>query len=325
MNILISCVGTRGGYVADFFRPHLGPTDRLIGTANSAWTPGFQACDAAFVLPNVDDPGYLPAVFELCERERINAVVCVEDYDVSRLAEVRTQFLDLGIVPLFPSAEITELARDKYRMCTFLTENGIATPRTAISLNEASDFAYPLYVKPRRGHGSDHVFLARTERELAVFFEYAPDMVVQEAAPGEEINLQLCTDFDGRPVGLCVLRKKVMRHGETAQAETFRDAAVINFGLRLGELLGATGPMDIDVMKDGDSLMVLEANTRFGGGYPVSHLAGADFPKLLLELVKYGKVLEPDFGFAAGVVMMKGVRIMGGPSERFFQDELGIG
>lgn len=325
MNILVSCVGTRGGYVAEFFRPHMGPTDRIIGTANSAWTPGFQACDAGFVLPNVDDLDYLPAVFELCEREQIDAVVCVEDYDVSKLAEARTQFVDRGIVPLFPSRDVTELARDKYRMCAFLTDNGIATPRTAISLEEASDFVYPLYVKPRRGHGSDRIFLARTERELEVFFAYAPDMIIQEAAPGEEINIQLCSDFEGRPVGMCVLRKKAMRHGETAQAETFRDPAVMDFGLRLGELLGATGPMDVDLMQDGDRLMVLEANTRFGGGYPVSHLAGADFPKLLLELVRFGKVLEPDFGFAAGVVMLKGLKIMGGPSERFFRDELGIG
>jgi carbamoyl-phosphate synthase large subunit len=324
MNILISCVGTRGGYVADFFRPHLEATDRIIGTANTPWTPGFQSCDAAFVLPGVDDDDYVPAVLQLCERERIDAVVCVEDYDVCRLARARAEFLDRGIIPLFPSAEITELASDKYRMFKFLTDHGIATPRTAVSLAEASGFRYPMYVKPRRGHGSRHLFLARNERELAVFFDYAPDMIIQEAAPGQEINIQLCTDLDGRPIGICVLRKQHMRHGETSQAETFRDPAVIDFGLHLGEVLRATGPMDVDVMQQGDSLVVLEANTRFGGGYPVSHLAGADFPKLLLELVKYGKAVEPNFAFAAGVVMMKGLKIMGGDAARFFWDELRI-
>jgi carbamoyl-phosphate synthase large subunit len=44
---------------------------------------------------------------------------------------------------------------------------------------------------------------------------------------------------------------------------------------------------------------------RFGGGYPVSHLAGAQFPQLILKMIK-GETVQPQIGqFQSGVIMMK--------------------
>ena len=323
MNLLISCIGKRG-YIADYFRPHLDSTDRIIGTANTPWTPGFRACDASFVVPSADDDGYVPAVLELCERERIDAVICVEDFDLERLVRARGEFLDRGVVPLMPPVEVVEIALDKYKTFEFLAAKGIATPRTVLHPADASKLRYPMYVKPRRGSGSKHVFRARNAAELDVFFNYAPDMIIQEEVLGPEIDIQLCGDFDGRTVGFCVLHKLCMRHGETDQAETFRDPEVIDFGLKLGELVKCVGPMDIDVVRHGDQLVVLEINTRFNGCYPISHLAGVDFPKLLLELVRHGRVREPSTSFTPGVVMLKDQSILGGEASRFFRDDLHI-
>ncbi len=324
MNLLISCVGKRGGYIAEFFRPHLGPGDRIIGTASTPWTPGFRACDASYLVPPAGEADYVPAVLELCERERIGAVICVEDFDLEALVPARERFIARGIVPLIPPASVADTALDKYKTFEFFRERGVATPRTALHPAGAADFQYPMYVKPRRGAGSAHVFRARSEEELAVFFRYEPDMIIQEEVVGEELNIQLCLDFGGRPIGICALRKRGMRHGETDQAETFYDRDVLSFGLQLGEMLGGVGPMDIDVIQREEELVVLEVNPRFGGGYPVSHLAGADFPRLLLDLVREGRVDRPSLSFSSGVVMMKDVRILGGEGSRFFREHLRV-
>jgi carbamoyl-phosphate synthase large subunit len=322
MNLLFSCVGKRG-YIADFFRPHLAAGDRIIGTGNTPWTPGFQACDAAFLLPDIDDDAYIPAVLELCERQRIDAVLSFSDPDVRKLAQFREDFRTRGVVPLFPAADVADIAFDKYRMFEYLTAHGIPTPRTVLTLEEAADIPFPLYVKPRRGSGSRHTFVARRAEELAAFYHYQPDMIVQEAIVGDEFDIELCTDLAGQPVGVSTWRKYRSVLGETEQAETFRDERVIEFALRFGRLFGAVGPMDMDVIRVGEKLIVLEANTRFGGGYPVSHLAGADFPKLLVSLVKHGTA-EPNFSFAPGIVMMKRLSIIGGERERFFRSELHV-
>ena len=51
--------------------------------------------------------------------------------------------------------------------------------------------------------------------------------------------------------------------------------------------------------------MLLEINPRFGGGYPCSHLCGADFPAKLIAIYK-GQKLIPNIGdYPAGVYMFK--------------------
>jgi carbamoyl-phosphate synthase large subunit len=59
-------------------------------------------------------------------------------------------------------------------------------------------------------------------------------------------------------------------------------------------------------------------NPRFGGGYPMSHLAGADFPKLIVRMLR-GEQVKPEIGnFSAGVIMMKEYKIFGGRPADYF-------
>ena len=323
MNLLFSCIGQRG-YIADFFRAHLSPSDRIIGTGNTKWTPGFADCDASFILPDIDHEDYVPSVLDLCEREHINAVLSFSDPDVFKLSTAEERFAERGVVPLMPAPKIAEIAFDKLKTFEFLRDHGYSTPKTAADLSSARELKQPLYVKPRRGSGSRSTFLARSADELEVLFTYESDMIVQEAIFGEEIDIELCGDLDGRPVGICTWRKFKSRLGETERAETFRDPSILDFGLRLGELLRVRGPMDVDVIRVEDELFVLELNPRFGGGYPVSHLAGADFPRLLLQMLRPGSAIEANFGFEPGVVMMKRLEIIGGPADDFFRTHLGV-
>lgn len=322
MNLLFSCIGKRS-YIADFFRPHLRAGDRIIGTGNTRWTPGFVACDAAILMPDIADERYLPAVLELCKREHVDAVLSFSDPDVYRLSQIREELEAMGVVPLIPTADAAEIAYDKYRTFEFLSAHGLVTPRTSLTVADARDFTFPLYVKPRRGSGSHHTFVARDARELDVFFNYAPDMIIQERVIGEELDIEVCSDLDGSPLRLCAWRKVRSRLGETEAAQTIRDSAILDFGVRLARLLRVAGPMDIDLARAGQSLIVIEANTRFGGGYPVSHLAGADFPGVLVDLIK-GKHPGMDLSFAPDVVMMKRLDIIGGPRDTFFEQALGV-
>src|SRR5207344_2954248 len=57
MNLVFSCIGKRG-YIADYFRPHLRPGEKIIGTSHTVWTPGFQSCDLGLVLPPIASDEY---------------------------------------------------------------------------------------------------------------------------------------------------------------------------------------------------------------------------------------------------------------------------
>lgn len=330
MNLLFSCIGKRG-YIARFFREILAPDDVIVATSNTPWTSGFRFCDRARLMPDIHSDEYPDAVLQLCHEEKIDAVFSFFDPDVDRLAGFRERFLAAGIVPVFPGAEASHVCFDKYATYQFLDQAGFLTPRTWIDIDEvksklaSGDLDFPLMVKPRTGFGSALTGFARNELELELRFNAGPDMIVQEAVGGDDFDFDICNDLNGKPVSVVLWRKYKSTLGETENVVTVHDDALLDVGVRLGEAVGHIGPMDVDMFVDADGKpTIIEMNPRFGGGYPVSHLAGADFPGMLLKMIR-GEHVEPRIGdYQSGIVMMKSLDVFGGPSADFWGEQLHI-
>jgi carbamoyl-phosphate synthase large subunit len=317
MNILFSCIGRRG-YLAEYFRSHLSPDDRIIGTGNREWTSGFRNCDSAFIVPDIVSPNYIPTLIELCRDQKVDALLSFSDPDIDVISQHLNEFRSAGVVPIIPSPTANKICFDKYSTYLFLKERGFNKPQTYIDFEEAikaintGQLAFPLVVKPRHGSASCNLFIARNKKELDVFFHYVPDMLIQEMISGQDYGFDICNDLQGQVLSVVPRRKIAMRSGETDQAETSNDPILIELGLRLGKELGHIGPLDVDVFVQGSEVFILELNPRFGGGYPLSHLAGADFPRLILKMIK-GEPVQPQIGqFQPGIIMMKEYNICGG-------------
>jgi carbamoyl-phosphate synthase large subunit len=71
-------------------------------------------------------------------------------------------------------------------------------------------------------------------------------------------------------------------------------------------LPGAYGALNVQVfVDDPDDLAVIEINARYGGGFPLSLAAGADFPRWMLEELRgLPSTAAPD-GWRAGLVMLR--------------------
>ena len=209
MNLLFSCVGRRG-YLATWFRDVLAPGDRIVGTTNTLWTPALHACDTAVLMPDIADPGYLPALLELCRSERIDGLLSFLDLDVDLIASERDRFRAAGVTPIVPSAAVSRLSLDKLETARFLAQHGFDGPRTFADLASAEaalrdgSVWLPLVVKPRRGFASRDVTEARTLEELRVFARREPDLLIQERLGGEEHSLDVLCDLDGRVVSVVV-------------------------------------------------------------------------------------------------------------------------
>jgi len=326
MNLLFSCVGKRG-YIADYFRPHLKKGERIIGTSNSKWTPGFEHCDTNYILPDIVSPDYIPKVMEVCERERITGILSFFDPDVVTLSKYFDEFIAMGITPIVPRHEIAEICFDKYLTYQFFSENNFLTAKTFLNIEDAfksltsGSLKYPLYVKPRRGYGSSLTFKARNQLELNAFYHYTPDMIIQEELTGEPFDFDILNDLNGNVISVVPWKKFKSRLGETEQAQTFKHQDVIDFGVKLGNKLGHIGPLDADLyLKDG-KISVLEINLRFGGGYPVSHLAGAEFPAKIIAMLR-GEEVKTDIGnFQHGIIMMKDFLVIGGNEHEYFSNK----
>jgi len=323
VNLLFTCIGKRG-YMADYFRAQLRPGEKIIGTSHTPWTPGFCACDMGLLMPPIASDEYVPAIIDACRTHDVTGLLSFFDPDVVALSNHLDELRAVGVVPLLPAAEAATIGFDKWRTFQTLRDAGSLVPDTTIDLEEARSglrtgrFRFPLVVKPRTGFGGANVFIAHNDAQLEVFFSYAPGMLVQEFVDGDMYDIEVLSDTTQRVLHVVVWRKFLSRLGETEQAVTVEDPELVELGARLAETVGLVGPMDVDLFRAKDGgVRVLELNLRFGGGYPVSHLAGADFPEMIVEIWRGGHP-EPRIGqYTRGVCLLKGLQVLGGPVESF--------
>jgi carbamoyl-phosphate synthase large subunit len=328
MNILLSTIGRRS-YLADFFRA--AGADKVIGTTDrhgldSEFTVGLLNCDKCCILPSIKSPDYVDTVLELCKAENVKMISSLFDQDCHVLSGHLGQFRSLGVTPFLPSTEVSDICFDKVRTDRFLRESGFGSPETFTSVESfrASKIGFPVILKPRFGFASLNIFIARNERELAGCFD--PDVhIIQEAMRGQEYSFDILSNLEGKVVSCVVKRKLKMRAGETDQAITVRDDRLLGLAVKVGESLGHTGPLDVDLFVSRDEVHILEFNPRFGGGYPLSHAAGARFPELMMDMA-CGNSPESIIGqYQENIVMMKGVQTIMRPLESLLHDCQTIG
>lgn len=316
-NILITCAGRRS-YLVDYFREVVAPLGGHVVTANSeSFAAGLLAGDRRYVVPTIDDPGYLEALLRIVEDEEISLVLSLFDGDLPKLAAARQQFLDRGAEVAVSDPETIDMAGDKWRMFEFLTSRGVPTPRTwldpdaALAAVAAADASFPLFVKPRWGMASLGVLKVHSPDQIHALFRHVRDEVtrryrklmapeglqetilVQESLLGQEYGADILNDFQGNHIATTIRRKIAMRAGETNAAVSVSDPELEELCSRLAHLLRHRGNADVDFIRPpGGAAQVLEINARFGGGYPFSHLAGARFPRALVQMVR-GEAPDP--------------------------------
>lgn len=317
-NLLITSVGRRS-YLVSWFKEALAGTGEVHVCNSHSMTPAFQVADHAVVSPLIYSEDYIPFLLDYCERNAIGALLPLFDVDLPVLAAHAEEFKAIGCFPVVASERMAHICNDKLLTVKFLAELGLPTLRTYTSLEEcqsaldAHELSCPVVIKPRWGMGSIGVFVCEHPDDLPLLYRYTNrriegsylryesaednvhEILIQEAAPGQEWGMDIMNDLEGNLAGVSVRKKIAMRSGETDVAEVVATPPEL-YGLakRISEVSHHPGNMDVDVFVEQDddgtitNLRVLEMNVRFGGGYPFSHAAGVNLPAALVAWLKGG-------------------------------------
>jgi carbamoyl-phosphate synthase large subunit len=330
MNLLFTSTGRRG-YVIRYFRDALAGKG-LVHAANSEpINSAFLEADRFVITPLIYDKTYIEFLLDYCRQHDIKAVIPLFDIDLPVLAQHADEFADIGANLIVSPLRVCAICNDKWKTYEFLMENGFHTPLTFISLQEAEGalnnglFAFPVVLKPRWGMGSIGLYTADTLAELRLLYKkverdikrtylkYEPQsgigasVLIQEKLDGQEYGLDIVNDLDGSYVTTFVKRKIAMRAGETDAAVSVISDSLSNLGEKISGFLGHRANLDVDVFTLEDKAYVLEMNARFGGGYPFSHLAGANLPRAILSWIE-GKPADPScFAMREGVMGIKAI------------------
>jgi carbamoyl-phosphate synthase large subunit len=305
MNVLLTCAGRRN-YLVQFFKEALGSRGQVFAADACSSAPALQDADKAFLVPRVNHPDYFDTLALICQKYQVRLLFPLNDLELPLLARQRKRFLGIGTLPVISSPTVVDLCFDKWATLQFLNSCGLTVPKTYASLIEAhralaqGKVVYPLVVKPRWGTASIGIEYAEGEEELELSFRLVrkrldrtfladvsstdPErcVLIQEHLHGQEHGLDIINDLEGRYVTTFVKRKLAMRAGETDRSVVVKNHRLEKLGKIIGQRLGHIGNLDCDVFVNEENCYVLEMNPRFGGGYPFSHLAGANLPATLI-------------------------------------------
>jgi len=256
--------------------------------------------------PVLENPqAYLAALLDLVRRERFEVIFPLSDLDPMILAQHREKFDLLGCTAIVSAPEVIGRCNDKSRTFQFCRSIGLPTPE---SWFDAASYVgpFPVIQKHILGSGSSGLKQVESKEELAGFLS-GRDML-QPFIVGDEFGLDVLNALDGEFVAVCVKRKLLMRAGETDKAQIIRDEALEDLGRRISKAFGHIGNLDCDVLraKDG-AIYCIDFNPRFGGGYPATHLAGFNYLKAILDMVRGEKPCLPPAPRL--ITVMKGISL----------------
>ncbi len=189
---------------------------------------------------------------------------------------------------MYRIAEAVKIGGDKTTTNLWLIQNGFPTVRQGLAgevIRSKDLWTLPVIAKPRRGSASIGVRSIEHWDELEILAVNEPDYVVEEKASGREFTINAYVARDGRCVCVVPHWRLEVRAGEVSKGVTTKDPPLISLGKRIAESLpGAWGPLNIQCFMDSSgNIQVFEINMRFGGGYPLTHNAGATFTSWILR------------------------------------------
>ncbi len=308
-NVLLTSTGRRVAVTRAFQGAlrDLGVPGKVVCVDLSKTAPALHVADAFELVPRVTSPTYMDALRDVCIRHRIGILVPLIDTELPVLARHRDSFQDIGVRALVSSPEVISICFDKRRTRDFFLSIGEPTPEILEPSEAIGRGRFPLFVKPAEGSASVGARRVNDARELEFFVEHTPNPVVQELVTGEEFTLDVLVDFGGQ-VRCVVPRLRIeTRAGEISKGITTKDRDLIDCGRRVVTALpGPIGCITLQCFREPSGRLVcIEINPRFGGGFPLAHAAGADYPRWLIEWT-LGR--DPDVrldGWTDGHVMLR--------------------
>jgi carbamoyl-phosphate synthase large subunit len=308
MNILFTCAGRRN-YLLNYFREALGNNGRLIAADMQITAPAMAAADKAVVVPEVYSSDYVDVILEICRQEKVNALISLNDLELPILAFKKKRFEEIGVKLILSDERVIETCFDKYKTILFTEQLKISFPKTYLSLDQAKNaiksgtLNFPVVVKPRWGSASIGLEFPETMEELELAYQLVSlriargilyeaskqqldqAVLIQEKINGTEYGLDILNNFSGQSVQVYVKEKLAMRAGETDKAVLRNKPDLEALGLIIGRSLGHVGNLDCDIFESNGNYLLLEMNPRFGGGYPFSHMAGANYPAAICSWI----------------------------------------
>jgi len=300
LNILITSAGRRVSLL-NAFRSELikiFPDGKMLASdLNPDLAPACHVADQSFKVPKLSDDHYIPELLQICLDNSVKLIIPTIDTELLLLAENAALFSDNGVHVLISSVEFMKTCRNKRDVHEFFELNDINVAEEFMK----HDFKLPMFIKPLDGSGGADTSAILSEDQVLERHVLDNNLMFLEYFDKKEYDEYTCDlYYDKSGILKCsAIRKRLeVRDGEVSKAITERNSLEAFIKDRLRYIKGARGCITLQLFKHKVTSEVtgIEINPRFGGGYPLSYLAGANYPKWIIDEYLFGRSIEDHFG-----------------------------
>jgi len=287
MNILITSAGQRVSLVRAFKKELKKefPSGKVYTVdMNPELSPACMVSDGYKSVKRVDDFEYVDDIISICKEWEIKLIIPTIDTELIFLSGNKLKFKKEGIDVVVSGEEFIAKCRDKRLINHFFQEQGIDIPKPFDKINPE----FPLFIKPYDGSLSKDIFLIKTKEELTEYhFLNEKLMFMEYIDPScfDEFTIDAYYDKNNE-LKCAVPRKRIaIRSGEISKGLTCKNYLIDYLKDKLPKIDGALGCLTIQVFYNPKSERVIgiEINPRFGGGFPLSYLSGANYPLWIIK------------------------------------------
>ncbi|WP_417687888.1 ATP-grasp domain-containing protein [Pseudidiomarina sp.] len=288
MNILITSAGRRVELVESFQNAVavLGLSQQTKVFCADLEPKLSSACvisDKAFALPLAKSEEYPEALLKLCLDREIKLVIPTNDNELPIFAKHRQHFQEHGVKLIISDTQLVEKCRDKRLTGDIFDLFHIRYP----NIYQTDAIRFPCFCKPYDGSSSVGAHIINSNDELNQAALADPKNMFMELIPKrfKEYTVDAYFDAENTLRGLVPRERLAVRAGEVAKGITRKNYVYKKLRESISVVPGAIGCLTIQVFGDPETeeIVGLEVNPRFGGGYPLSVAAGADYSKKLIE------------------------------------------
>ena len=284
-NILITSAGRRVSLLRNFQKTlkKFNPNGKVFAVdLVPELSAACQVADGYIAVKRVTEEQYLDELLRYCKDNEISLVVPTIDTELSILAAARDGFAEHGIRIVISDKALCDVFYLKSSTFEFFKNHDIDTPRIYECLEDAQ---YPLFAKLDDSSSSIGAGKVYNRTEAFSLLEKNKNYIFQELVEGDEYTCDAFFDHESRLISVVPRKRLEVRAGEVSKALAVKDEAIIaSLCCLAGKLAGAYGTLTIQLIKTRDGrIRFIEINPRFGGGYPLSYRAGADFAEFLIR------------------------------------------
>ena len=308
-NILITCGGRRVSLLK-FFQTELKKIypEGLVYITDShpLLSSAAHLADGFFKVPDLSSPNYINELLNICIENKIVLLIPTFDPELLALSQNEELFKKNGITIVISSTDFINKTINKSNTHRFFKSLNIPFPKEY----SKKEYKLPIYIKPNLGSNSKDNFVITSENDFLKKHFVNDEYLFLEYLNPNEFKEYTCDLYYSKTHHLkcAVPRKRLeVRAGEVSKALTKKNEILDFIYKNFSFLPGARGCINIQLFKhiSTSKIVCIEINPRFGGGFPLSYHAGANYPLWILNEYLLGKEITFYSGWEDNLLMLR--------------------